>query len=520
MRRFNVTGLCIPEEDYMVDLSGKIGQIRKLVDERRYFTINRARQFGKTTVLAALRQALLDEYFVASISFEGLGDESFEQAAAFCKVFVKHVAQALRNTSAPDELIDDWANCDIHDFDLLSRHITDVCKDRKIVLMIDEVDRTSNNRVFLHFLSMLRSKFLARKSGDDYTFQSVILAGVYDIKNIKLKMIQEGAYVPAESENKIFNSPWNIAVSFNVDMAFSPDEIATMLDAYEGDHWTGMDITAISEEIYNYTSGYPFLVSRICQCIDEEIGGDWTQNGVRQAADIILMEKNTLFDDLIKNLLNNNELRDFIYEILILGEIKSFNIHNPVVSLGSMYGYFTRSGSKVAISNRIFELLISSFLVDTEKENIVPGRSELIQSGRLDMELLMRRFAEHYGEFYETKKEVDQRFIERHGRMLFLTYLRPVINGHGFYHIESQLTDDKRMDIVVDFGSEQFIVELKTWRGESAHEDAYEQLAGYLGSKGAQRGYLLTFDFRKDGNRERSANWVHFNGKDIFDVVV
>ena len=32
MRRFNVTGLCVPEEDYMVDISGKIEQIRKLVD--------------------------------------------------------------------------------------------------------------------------------------------------------------------------------------------------------------------------------------------------------------------------------------------------------------------------------------------------------------------------------------------------------------------------------------------------------------------------------------------------------
>jgi hypothetical protein len=27
MRKFNVTGLCIPKEDYMVDISGKIEQI-------------------------------------------------------------------------------------------------------------------------------------------------------------------------------------------------------------------------------------------------------------------------------------------------------------------------------------------------------------------------------------------------------------------------------------------------------------------------------------------------------------
>ena len=28
MKRFNVTGNCIPEEDYMVDISGKISQIK------------------------------------------------------------------------------------------------------------------------------------------------------------------------------------------------------------------------------------------------------------------------------------------------------------------------------------------------------------------------------------------------------------------------------------------------------------------------------------------------------------
>ena len=84
MRSFNVTGLCLPEEDYMVDISSKIKQIKELVDSRCYFTINRARQYGKTTTLAMLKRALVDEYLVISISFEGLGDESFETAGAFC----------------------------------------------------------------------------------------------------------------------------------------------------------------------------------------------------------------------------------------------------------------------------------------------------------------------------------------------------------------------------------------------------------------------------------------------------
>jgi len=56
MKRFNVTGICVPEEHYMADISGKIAQIKKLIDNRGYFTINRARQYGKTTTLYEIRR--------------------------------------------------------------------------------------------------------------------------------------------------------------------------------------------------------------------------------------------------------------------------------------------------------------------------------------------------------------------------------------------------------------------------------------------------------------------------------
>lgn len=51
-----------------------------------------------------------------------------------------------------------------------------------------------------------------------------------------------------------YNSPWNIAESFDVDMSFSPKEIATMLEEYEADYKYGMDIDKLSNEIYAYTS--------------------------------------------------------------------------------------------------------------------------------------------------------------------------------------------------------------------------------------------------------------------------
>ncbi|MCL2159517.1 MAG: ATP-binding protein, partial [Oscillospiraceae bacterium] len=202
MRKFNVTGNCIPEEDYMVDIGGKIAEIKKLIDSRCYFTINRARQYGKTTTLYELRKRLADEYVVAHISFQGIGDNSFETEENFCLTIMELIKKALKSIGTEDDYAQKWVDEKATTFILLGRHITKMCEDKKVVLMIDEADNASDNRVFVKFLNMLREKYIARRSGDDRTFHSVILAGVYDIKNMKLKMINEGAYTPTEGENK------------------------------------------------------------------------------------------------------------------------------------------------------------------------------------------------------------------------------------------------------------------------------------------------------------------------------
>ena len=73
----------------------------------------------------------------------------------------------------------------------------------------------------------------------------------------------------------------------------------------------------------------------------------------------------------------------------------------------------------------------------------------------------------------------------------------------------------------IDYMKQQFIIELKLWYGESKHKEAYRQLANYLKSKNMDKGYLLTFDFRKKGDDSLSENkWIEWDGKRIFDVVL
>ena len=53
---FNVSADCKPNLHYMVDISELLHKIKKFIERGEYFTINRARQYGKTTTLRALKK--------------------------------------------------------------------------------------------------------------------------------------------------------------------------------------------------------------------------------------------------------------------------------------------------------------------------------------------------------------------------------------------------------------------------------------------------------------------------------
>jgi hypothetical protein len=516
MREFNVTGRCRKEEHYMVDISNKVNQTVALIEKGNYFTINRARQYGKTTLLWALEELLLTKgYQVARISFEGIGDEPFESERNFCQNIIEQISEAFycQNIKGYKK----WKDKSVTTFKKLDIFLNIMCKDKKVVLIIDETDKTSNNMVFLRFVGMLRDKYLERGNSKKATFQSVVLCGVYDIRNLKVKLIQSGHYQVQDGEKRI-NSPWNIAVNFNVDMSFSVPEIATMLSEYEKDHKTGMSIETLSKGIRTYTTGYPYLVSRLCQTIDEDLNKDWTLKGLQEAVKLVLMEQSTLFDDIIKNMESNKELFDLLHDIIISGQKFLYNNFNPAIRLGTIFGILAENNRNLTVHNAIFETFICEYFVslsDTAKR-MVGTVFKAVENGKFNMELCIKKFMQHYYEIYHKK---DSRFLERECRLLFLTYLRPLINGAGFYHIESETRNGSRTDLVIDFNDQQFIVELKIWKGEQKHEEAHKQLIDYLNSKNKTEGYLLTFDFRKRKAKKASAKWVRKGKKKFLDCL-
>jgi len=55
-KRFNSTGVCVSRKHYMVDISDKLEQIKKFMDNEFYFTINKPGQYGKTTTISELKK--------------------------------------------------------------------------------------------------------------------------------------------------------------------------------------------------------------------------------------------------------------------------------------------------------------------------------------------------------------------------------------------------------------------------------------------------------------------------------
>jgi hypothetical protein len=519
-KKFNITGLCLPARHYMADISEKLAQVLALVEEGEYFAISRPRQYGKTTLLALMEQRLRQSgaYTVFSISFAGIGDAAFESEPNFCDKFIallaaeaKYGAQELAPWLAEQRpLVSDIGELS----DLISRLAEKAGKD--MVLLIDEVDKSSNNQLFISFLGMLRDKYLIAKLGKEPTFHSVVLAGVHDVKTLKAKIR------PDEEAKQ--NSPWNIAAEFKVTMSLLAHEIVPMLEDYAQERGVALDAPALAERLYYYTSGYPFLVSKLCKIVDEDIlphkvEKSWSEAELEQALHQLLGENNTNFDSLVKNLENNPELYELSFRLIIDGAAVAYNPDNPIIQKGILYGVFSRNGN-LRIHNRIYEQRLYNYMAsktETEMDSIRHHFEGLFQlpGNRLNLEKVLLKFQQY---MKEQRSRRDEHFLERQWRLIFLAFLKPILNGKGHDFKEVQTADEKRLDVIVTYYQHKYVIELKRWYGEKAHQRGLAQLADYLDIQGLDEGYLVIFDPRRTA--AAAHEWIEIEGRRVFAVWV
>lgn len=528
VKEFNTTGGCNPSDHYMVDISDRLRKIKRLVDEGKYFCINRARQYGKTTTIQALTDYLKEEYTVIALDFQDIDSAVYENSGAFTQGLARLFMDAHEFAGAeiPESILNDFATinqkpADAILMDEIFRIFRRWCKasERKLVLMIDEVDTASNNQVFLDFLAQLRSGYLKRRTIS--TFQSVILAGVTDVKHLKAKIRPEEAHKE--------NSPFNIAAEFDIDMSLSASGIRGMLDEYEADHHTGMDTERLARQIREYTAGYPYLVSRICQLMDGPVRKKlderavWTGQGLDEAIKIILADnKDPLFGSIMGKLVNIPQLKRQLRDILMKGDVVAWLPDDEEQKMLFMYGFIVNDHNTVKIANRLFEMRLYQYFLGESRRN-EDFRSDALLNKSIFIDenhaLKIPLILEH---FVETQKRVhgdaDDTFLEEEGRERFLTYIAPIINGTGTYSVEEQTRDKLRTDVIIHYLGHRYVVELKIWRGPRYNAAGEKQIMEYLDYFGLNTGYMVSFNFNK--KKERGVKRVNIGDKVLFEATV
>lgn len=73
-----------------------------MVDQGQYFCINRARQYGKTTLLTVLSDYLEKDYHVVSMDFQTMSSLAFESEQSFVSAFSAELLDSV--DKFPDDI--------------------------------------------------------------------------------------------------------------------------------------------------------------------------------------------------------------------------------------------------------------------------------------------------------------------------------------------------------------------------------------------------------------------------------
>lgn len=72
--------------------------------------------------------------------------------------------------------------------------------------------------------------------------------------------------------------------------------------------------------------------------------------------------------------------------------------------------------------------------------------------------------------------------------------------------------------MIVDYLGEQFVVELKIWRGNEYNERGEEQLLSYLEAYHLEKGYMVSFNFNK--RKKPGVQEITIGGRKLVEAVV
>ncbi|MGJ0606136.1 ATP-binding protein [Cylindrospermopsis raciborskii] len=484
-KHFNTAGPCQSDIHYMLSPTGRLPQLKALIDGRNYFIIHAPRQVGKTTAMIALAQELTDsgEYTAVMLSVE-VGS-----------VFPDEPERAERAILGSwQDAIDIWLPEDLHPpFDPERRETIGAflkswakSSPRPLVVFIDEID-SLQNQTLISVLRQLRDGFPRRPRGFPH---SVGLIGMRDVRDYKVKS--------GGSERLNTSSPFNIKAESLTLSNFSFTDVQNLYEQHTTA--TGQVFTPEAvQQAYYLTDGQPWLVNALArqatQVLVQDVNEPITAEVINQAKEILIQRQDTHLDSLAERL--REERVKAIIEPILAGEDlpdtpeddRRFLLDLGLVKRSPLGG--------LTIANPIYQEVIPRVLSQGSQDSLPQIQPTWLNTDNsLNPQALLNAFLEFWRQHGEPLlRSAPYHEIAPH--LVLMAFLHRVVNGGGTLEREYAIGSG-RMDICLRYGKVVMGMELKVWRERKSDPliKGLTQLDKYLDGLGLHTGWLVIFDRR------------------------
>ena len=508
MRKFNTEGPVVAADHYCIPPLERVNlaEVLGLVRDKRYFVLHAPRQTGKTSTLLALRDLLNGgaegDFRCVYVNVEA-AQAVREDVERAMRVILGALASRARSLG-DGFLYEVWPDILATFGDgALNEALTRWCEadPRPLVLLIDEIDTLIGDSL-ISVLRQLRAGYDQRPGSFP---QSVVLCGVHDVRDYRIRSRSENAVVAGGSAFNVRAESLRIG-------DFTQTEVRALLAQHTEE--TGQAFTPEAlEAVWRQTRGQPWLVNALCRrvCFHGEAGSDRTR--AITATDIIdarehLVQSRQVHLDQLADKLREDRVRRVVEPLLSGGDERAFTARD--LEYVRDLGLIARDNPP-RIANPIYTEVVPRELTCAAQAGLVQDPAWYIDAeGGLDVDKLLAAFQTFFREHSEHwLGRFD--YAEAGPQLLLQSFLQRVVNRGGRIEREYGLGRGRTDLLVVwprggqadpEAPVDRFVIECKVLHKglERTVREGLEQTASYMGRCGSTAGHLVIFD-RSEGKR-------------------
>lgn len=492
MKSFCISGPVIFTDHYFLSHRLDWAQLQDFIEKKFYFVLHAPRQSGKTTAIKEFVAHLNEEakYAALYVNIEA-GQAARDHAEKAILVVLSSMRSGIArqlpehqmalsyldkalavptsiNLSSLQSFLEFWASN----------------SEQPIALFIDEIDSLTGDSL-LSVLRQIRSGFDKRPQGFP---QSLCLIGLRDVRDYRI-MSKDGVYLST-------SSPFNIKAASITIANFSPEQVLELMEQHTQEYGQLFSSEAV-DYIFELTQGQPWLVNALAYqaCFHDVTDREKiiSKEVIERAKDALILRRDTHLDSL-GDKLKEPRVRAII-DAIVSGKIQITDFPEDDLQYVTDLGLIKASSMEIA--NPIYQEVIPRQLAYVVQRQVSERSIDYVNDdGSLNMNKLLEKFSEFYRENSEIWMEKFE-YKESGPHLLLMAFLQRVINGGGSIHREYAL-GRKRVDLLVTFGAQKIVIELKIRHLKDSLRtvtaQALEQTAEYMDIKQATEGHLIIFD--------------------------